>query len=96
MLAKVNNQTLAVLANKHFDMNLWAQLFTNPADEFSYQALQQLPLHASPEHSISLLAKATKNQALLSMSLLTLAENYASHEQARNILIKQLTGARAK
>jgi len=89
-LSKATNRTLATLLTGQPNLALAQQLFSNPADEFSYQQLSQID-SAFPElQAIKLLTTAVKNNALQSMSLLTLSTKYAHNKNVRDTLILHL------
>ncbi len=89
-LENTSNRLLAILTMGKSNPLLLKQLWQNPADQYSYQVLQHLKTILPMEKAIEQMELASKNDKLISQSLLLLTKNYQHHERAQQFLIKKL------
>lgn len=91
-----DNRLLALLAEYSKSGELYAHLWQNNADEYTYQALAKLPAVFEESAVIEQVVKANTNRKLQSQALFLLAERYSHDRKAQQTLLAALDDPEAK
>ena len=87
---KTDNGILYALARHSGSTEVYALLWQQSADQYSYKALAELGASLDEENSVAQLKLATAKPELASQALLSLARSFSHNKQAQDALIKAL------
>ena len=87
---QVSNRLIAIISRFQTEPNLVNKVWPKPADEYSYQLLQQVPMLFEPASAIKLLQQASTNKMLSSQALMLLTKHFADEDASQQFVLKQL------
>ena len=88
--ARVDNQTLFLIARSSRHPGLMLRQWQQPPDAYTYKLIQLLPELMPPQQAIHLLQQASVNEKLRSQTYLLMAKHYSAVSQVQRFLLDGL------